>query len=409
MDIIAIKARTQKFSAETATHVSCLLSVFLMPISTTGLHVSLLCVVSFWLLSDQMRSQARFCFQHPVSKMCLGFFAWYVLGSLYSSGTPGDILDVLSKMSKLLYVPFFLPTFSDKKWRNYAMLSFIAAMILSLGLGAIQLTTGHPFLTFKNKGPGAIFKNHIDTNLLMAFSVFVLAQTITLNIKPLMKFGIGLLMFCMILYVLWGSAGRSGYFVFIALWILFCVQHLKLRNFMLGFMTLILVLTCATEFSTVFRERLQIIPKQIKEYQRGEQATSVGFRLQFYKNTFLLAKERPWFGWGTGSMKQIYGAHAEQNNLFQIKNPHNEYLNVLFQLGICGLLVLMGMFGLLFYFSFKLPLFEGRILQGVLISMSLGCFGNSLLMDFTSGHWFVFIITLCMASLQGFSRKTVHE
>lgn len=394
------ESTTQNHWASNAANVSAVLALFFLPISTSALYVALLGVVCFWFIAGQLQEKAKVGFLHPVTRICFGLFVVFLLGSLYSAGTQKDIFDAFSKMSKLLYIPFLIPIFRDKKWRDRALFAFFAAMAVSLTFGLLKLTLGIPLMSLRHASPATVFKSYIDTNLMMAFTVFVLAQTATLNITKTMKFAVLSLMLLMTIYVLWWSEGRAGYFVFTALWILFCFQHLSIRNSVLGVAALTLLLCCATFFSSTFSERLIKIPQEIQQFKQGDQFTSVGQRLQYFKNTALLAKQRLWLGWGTGSLKQVYGNYAKQNNLFKTENPHNEYLNIFFQLGIVGLATFIGLFAVLFYVSFKLPNFEGHILQGVCVAMGLGCLGNSWLMDFTSGYWFVLMIALCSAAYQ---------
>jgi len=403
-----LRQKTRYAWASQAAKYSGMLSFFVLPLSTSALYVALSGVVIFSLLSGHLREKVALYVDHPVTKITLALFGLFLLGCLYSVGSAPEISRILSKMSKLLYVPFLMFAFSEQKWRYKAIAAFILAMLISMVADFIKAS-----LLFFSTGDWPshtiVFKNHIDTNLMMAFSVFILAQIVASNIAPKMKFYVQAVIFIMTLYVIGWSQGRSGYVVFIALWGLFCIQHLNFRKSLLAATLLTLILGSAAFFSKPFQSRLSLIPIQIQQYQEGDTYTSVGLRIQFFQVALLLAKERPWFGWGTGSLTEKYSAYAKEHNLVATDNPHNEYLNIFFQLGIVGFLAYLAVFIALLKAGFALPLFERRILQGALLAMAIGCLANCWLRDFTPGYWFVLMVALCGASLKQKSSETVSE
>jgi O-antigen ligase len=86
-------------------------------------------------------------------------------------------------------------------------------------------------------------------------------------------------------------------------------------------------------------------------------------------------------------------------HLILTRNPHNEYINILFQLGIFGVTAFVGFFCFLFKRSFALPCPEKWFAQGIILAIAIGCLANSWLMDFTSGYFFVMIVAFCFGAL----------
>ena len=73
------------------------------------------------------------------------------------------------------------------------------------------------------------------------------------------------------------------------------------------------------------------------------------------KETIILIKKNPIFGYGTGSFTDEFGLVNKETQKVvsnQHKTPHNNYLYVWFELGILGLIVFLAIF-LDFYFSQK--------------------------------------------------------
>lgn len=395
-DIPEISPLKQKF--EWIARASLLSAVFFLPLATSFVYLSLFSAVIFFFLSGDIKRKASLFMQNPLSRMCVGLFLLFVIGSLYSQGTTEDIMEAFTKMAKPLYIPIFILLMREQIWRWRAMGILVICMCFSLIIGVIKWKFMLPLLYFRHASPATVFKSYIDTNLMMAFCVFILAQGLFLNIPKKLKYIMVCLMVPMVIYILWLSEGRAGYITLMVLWVLFCFQHFNFKKSFVALLGLSLLFGSAFMFSNTFKTRVYAIPNEIKLYYEGNASTSTGHRMQFIKNTFSLASERPLFGWGTGSFNKIYNEYARKNHLVETRNPHNEYLNIYFQLGSLGLIYLIAFFGVIFRISFKLPSFEKHIIRGALLSMILGCIANSWLMDSTSGYLFIMTFGLCAAA-----------
>lgn len=393
------KATLKQQKYESLMRYSFIITVFFLPLSTNLFYLFLFATIILFFLSGDIKNKAMLSMQHPLSRIAVGFFMLFAIAGLYSHAFSKDLLQYYSKMSKLLYIPFFIIFMREQKWRHIALSVFVASVTFSLIVGVIKWKFSLSLPYFRYAFPATVFKNYIDTNLMMASCVFILAQSLFLDISKKIKYLCISLMMIMIGYILWLSEGRAGYIILITLWILFCIQHLNFKKSVIGLLGLALLVGSAFLFSTTFQERVMHVSHDIKLYQTGDQFTSVGQRIQYAKNTVKLALEKPVFGWGTGSFKKVYNEYARENNQFPSNNPHNEYLNIFFQLGIIGILYLMGFFGVILWTSFKLPAFEKHLLQGALLALMLGSMANSWLMDFTPGYLFVFLFSLCAAAL----------
>lgn len=387
-----LHAQFEKFSK-----ILAVIAVFLIPISTSLLNITLVLLIICWLLSGHLKEKLSYSLQHPIGRASLLLFSLFIMGCFYAHGPLTDSMSLLLKMSKLLCIIIFLPLMREKKWRNYCCAAFVSSMLFSLILGMGKQYLGLPFY-LSHASPATVFKSYIDTNLMMALSAFILAHSLYLSIPKKIKYLIGCVIVMMMLYVLWLSEGRSGYFVFMALWILFCIQRLTWKQCVLGFSALLLLLGVAAGYSPKFQNRLSVLPQQIQQYQGGE-LNSVAERIDYFRHTYTLAQKKVWLGWGTGSLKKIYGDYAKENHLKATNNPHNEYLNVFFHLGVVGLIVFLSFLWTILKTTYRLPNFERNVLQGILTAFMLGCLANSWLMDFTSGYLFVILTAICSAAL----------
>lgn len=374
---------------------------FIIPISTALANIALPLLVISFFFSGSIKNKVQFIFNHPIAKLVLLFFSILLLGSFYSNGSYEDIRESMMKMSKVLYLLFLLPIGRDERWRNFAFWAFISAMAFTLLLGILKIYAGVPIPS--RYTAACIFKNHIDTNLMMAFATFFIAHSITLDKRPLYRC-LGILSISLMsFYVLWMCEGRSGYLVFVLLWGLFCWQTFRFNNisikyYILGISGLAILLLAVFLSSSRFQKRFNDAVSDLNLYQRGNTQTSFGQRLEFLQETWYLAKEHPWLGSGTGSFRQSYLTHSNQKGLVPTRNPHNEYLNIFFQLGALGLISFLSLLGGMIKNSFRLPKTEQHLVQGLVLAMFAGCFINSWLMDFTSGYFFIALTAFCFSA-----------
>ncbi|HCJ11723.1 MAG: hypothetical protein A2Y14_01370 [Verrucomicrobia bacterium GWF2_51_19] len=123
-----------------------------------------------------------------------------------------------------------------------------------------------------------------------------------------------------------------------------------------------------------------IIKREVADIiQKKPQLNSWGYRLEFIKNGVKLWKEAPVFGHGTGS----YATLSRNHNYPYIRdtdepNPHNEYIHIIVELGLVGLLTFLLWQATLFV-GFGQRTFESKLmLCAFMISLMMGLFSDSM-------------------------------
>lgn len=378
---------------EKADHLSkiCVVMLgFMVPTSTLLTQVVLFCLLVCWCLSGNLGAKIKMMLTHPVSLFILALLAVFFLGCFYGEATNKESQSALGKMAKLFYLPFLLPLMTEEKWRRRVFLAFFAAMLFTLVLAGAKMVFHLPI--FLKYTAASIFKNHIDTNLMMAFAAFFVGHYAICDSEWKNRI-LGILLFAaMSFYILWMSEGRSGYVIFASLWLLFCWQRFSLKVFVIGVLVLALLGTSVMLGSSRFNQRLHSALLDLEQYQQGDTNTSFGARLEYLRESWALtteSRERLLFGFGTGTFKKVYQDHAEKYHLNSTTNPHNEYMNVLVQWGMVGLFLLLSLFFGMFFLSMELPLLERYLMQGLVVAIAVGSTANSWLMDFTPGYFFV--------------------
>ena len=196
----------------------------------------------------------------------------------------------------------------------------------------------------------------------------------------------------MIYNILFMSAGRLGYLLVFCLSILFLYQIYRLRGLFIGGLILTILSIVVYTHSVMLQERVDLIFENIQTYQQGDSDTSVGNRLEWYTNTVTLIAEKPVFGSGTGSFSYEYQKLANRLGLETTTNPHNEYLMIGMQWGVIGIALFLYFFYTVWRSSKKLTQSTHFMVQGLLLTMMVGCLFNSFWLDTTEGHIFAYLI-----------------
>ncbi len=371
-----------------------LLTGFAIPISSAATNIFIvLTFISFMLNQGFNRQNLSKIAHHPLAMSALLLFSLMIIGTSYS---PVENLVAWSQVKKyleLLYLPLFILVFSSKKRQVYGLWAFLAAMLLTLlfsyltawGLFHYKGTMDNPF----------VFKQHIAQNILMAFSVYLLWF---LAKKHRFWRYLGFLLATLAAVNVFMVQGRSGYVILLALILLITYQLWTWRGLLLGLL-LIAGLSVAV-YHRPLHERAQETVQQMADYQHGIVKNSLTIRLQFQYYSAQLFWQHPWFGTGTGSFAQQYGQLAAEKDLFPSSNPHNEYLLIANQLGGLGLLALIGFF----YQMGRLRTLTGDyapLASALTVTLVVGCAFNSMLLDFTEGHAFIYLLAVVYARLTG--------
>jgi hypothetical protein len=144
--------------------------------------------------------------------------------------------------------------------------------------------------------------------------------------------------------------------------------------------------------SPVLRERVHAVTEEIRRYMTGNEETSSGFRLEFWKKSIRFVAAAPIFGHGTGTVEDLFRQAATGGGgptATVTDQPHNQTFIVAIQLGLLGTVLLYA-----FWMS-HVMMFRGGGLAGwlgvALVTQNViaGLF-NSYLFEFTMGWLYMF-------------------
>jgi O-antigen ligase len=377
---------------ELASRVVAVITVLSIPISTSVTDIGFLLAVVLNLLAGQWKEKFSAIFSSKVALLFLLLFVLFVAGTFYSSAPGHDITGSLLRYSKFLVAIFYLPIFSEKKWRNYAINAFIFAALVTLFLSFLQYLD---LFYYRHAANDSVFKDYIETSFIMVFATFLVLMRLQEASKYRWVYWV--LLAVMSFHILFLNHGRTGYIIYFSLLLLAAWQQWRWKGFAIGCIVSVVLMGAMFLSSSTVQMRVHRAVQDVSVYDKGETNTSLGLRFEFWKGALRVVQQHPVFGAGTGAL-QTELSRLQPPVPHLTNNPHNEYLSVAAQVGLLGLCVLLAIFYAAWKASLTLNPAMRRILQAVIVVIMIGSLANSWLLDTTEGHTFVLFVILALAS-----------
>ena len=390
--------------AETCARACAIALGFSIPISVALDNVLLALILASWIASGGYREKLDLALHNQVAVAAFALFCLFAAGLIHSSGSPGDGLSTLGKYLDLAFVPIFVSLFRDERMRHYAWLAFAFALALTLILSCLTwagVITNH-WLVIGDRADAAVFKKYLTQSVMMAFGAFLFAQLARAALSARHRYGWSALATFAVVNVAWMSQGRTGQLILIALVLYFVHSVWRWRGTLGAAASIAVVIGALAMGNTGTGNRFSQAYDEWKNWQPEQAAqTSIGLRLEFYRNSLELVREHALFGTGTGSFPKVYADHVVGTAMAATANPHNEYLNIAVQLGVVGLLMMLFVFYSEGRLAAALPTaHERHLAYGLVITFVIGCLFNSMLMDHTEGLLFAWASGLLFAGLK---------
>jgi O-antigen ligase len=324
-----------------------------LPLSTSATTVVVLLLTVCWVLEGEFRKKYREIRANP---LCLAVFIYFgaLLIGLCWTVHLHDGFEVIRERWKILLLPIFLTTvrWERRFWYIIAYITGVTLVMLLITLAWFDLLSyvGLGALAHRN-----VLTNHIVFTPMLAFATYLLLHHLlwgdAKGVQRWLLIGLtGWMIFT--IFITKGRAGQIVFFLLLALLLFQYFQKRLWRAVFLGIVLLPLIFTTAYHLSPLFQSRVDLVQKDIMTFNQNPE-TSIGLRLIFWKTSWKVIKHSPWFGVGTGdfasSYAQVYEGEASKAGLSD--NPHNQYIFLTAQLGVLGLLSLLGIFGTQIYQS----------------------------------------------------------
>ena len=399
-----------------------LLSLCAVPVSTAGVNLGSGIVLFFALLSPEAWKACRKLRASPASIAALILFIALALSLTYSAAGRDEAVNFLMKYRKLLLLPVLFLVFhgSDRTmwgrasiWALFTTLTFTMVLTYTnfLGWTAVGPLHGNDAIT-----KPWVFKDHISGGLMMAFLVcmsMALARAARRGIAKWLLYGVALLALVNVLFVLQGRTGQVVAMGYMAIFVIVQLVRSRHQNKLTRWITTAAAIAgCIGVVGYAFMakdSRLAETGQEINQFEVHNKDTSVGVRLEFYRRSSELILMRPVVGFGVGSVRtefELLAKNSTGGRAAMAGNPHNEFFLMGVQLGLVGIALFVWFLVAVERECRRLERLERTVVYGYLFAFVLGCFANSLLLNFTEGNLFIFLTGILLFSGRRRSDRT---
>jgi O-antigen ligase len=379
---------------------------FSIPISVALDNVLLAVVLLCYLSSGRHREKLAAIAANPVSMAALALFGVLTLAISYGPATPGDATRYLLKYADLLCIPAIAAFFADSRARRLGLHAFGAAVAITLLISFARVAGLLPDTAPLAMDPPypVVFKRSLTHAVLVVFGALLFSLLALYSDSRRARFAWLALAAFATANVLFLVPGRTAYVILMALLLYAGFAWLRWKGLLSMIVVAVIVTAVTFGMSAWFQERVRLA---VHEYSASDpsvaakETSSIGLRLEFYRNSLEIVRDHPIAGVGTGGFPRAYADQVKGTGMSLTPNPHNEYLLIAVQTGLAGLALLLYLFVRQFTLAQRLasPL-ETHLACGLVITMAVGCLFNSFLLDHTEGVFYAWFTGLLYGGLQ---------
>ena len=237
---------------------------------------------------------------------------------IVSLGFSISLLGIMQKLTdtkKVYWIVESLSTFPFGSYINRNHFAGYICMVIPLALGLLISRFRSLFLSRKRNFKGVDFQQHLFVNLLLVFAIVIMILALLLSLS---RGGILAFLF-----------STAAFFIIIAISRLATGNNkgIKISSFML---TVLIVF-----FFLIWIGHDTILDRL------SDPASPTATRITLYQDTLNISSDFPIFGTGFGTFQHIYRKYKTLDDQFLYEHAHNDYLEILSDLGLVGLLIVL--------------------------------------------------------------------
>lgn len=373
---------------------------FFLPISRAGISLFTFLSVLLWIIEGNFKHKIHLIVRNKVILALFAFIAMNFI-SLFWTNNIDDSLGYIRRYWYLFPI-LVLYTSIKKEYISTILSAFIMGMFVSevIGYGVF-----FELWKFKDtlKGNISPFMHHIEYSIFLAFTSLILLSRIFSSIKLKSKI-IYSFFFVTISANLFLTEGRTGQLALIVgLFVLALISFKnKFKALIISSLLTIFLLGGAYMFSSTFQNRVADASDSIiNVIQNKNYCTSWGSRIGAYITAQNIVTQHPMIGAGITDNMQMFRTLIDTKYPYmmcikELSHMHNQYLQILTQLGIIGLFFFL----LIFYMVANIQIKDISYNNMKYIYLSVLCVGfvsETLFHRAFSLALFTFLIGLLLA------------
>lgn len=375
-------------------------NLFSTALANVGIVVFLLLFVRV-LLGPERRSLAWTTFPRGVALAIALYLGWQAVGLLYTEAPAAYAWRSFYADRKILYILPLALLFGSEAPRRRFLAAFLAvnavALLLSFGL-TLAWVQG----VFPGRMPGNVLHSHATQGMAFAMACFLSLWYVSGATDRRVKGLFLLLSLAFLLNIVAVTVGRSGYVAFLVYVVAAFGIWRGAKGVLIGLAVSALLAVTIFNTSSTVRSRVMQGVYEADSYMAATQANSLGVRMLLYHTTLEMIAERPLLGSGTGSFKGRFSAIVAERytdwKAAPFHDPHNQYLFVLAENGVPGLLTFLFLLVSLYRASDKRSIY-GQMAAASLLAWSATSLFSGHFRTFPEGHMIVFVLGVLMPAL----------
>lgn len=364
--------------------------LFFVPVSTSFRAIFMLTATGLIVALAAYRPLILASLKTSWAGLAIVFFLLSVLALFWTTAQHHEYMPIISKYSKLLYLPILAAGFAMPRARDWGIKAYLLAILLTCVLSLLK--SWQWISMHHDNDPGHIFHDHIMTGFLVAYGAYLAA----VKAYQSRKWSYYVLTVLFSYQVLFVNTGRTGYILYALLVGLFCLQFFSLRQALIGLLTGIAALVTVYTLSPVMRVGLDALAMDVQQYQMNQKDTSLGFRFQFHRYAHQLFAKSPIWGQGTGSFTHQFSVDQPIPSWGpSLLEPHSQYWLIAAEQGGLGLALYLF---LLFSMAWAVRTQSGYrpVMLGLLACIAAASFTDSMLLYGATGYLLVAMGALCL-------------
>ena len=338
-----------------------------IPVSVAATNVVLGLIIFLWLLEGNIRFKIKSMFSEKWIIFLFIFFCWNIL-SMFWGENHNNSAWIFQRLALLILFPVLITVNFEKSIIKKSIIALLATLVFISVTAILQdlnyikhLSKYFSFINSRN----VVFTTYNYHNIILAFGF--LLSFLYFN-KRKNTLWIHAVIICCYFTSIFLEAGRAGQFLIICYSVYYILLYNKNKLLRLVFFlfAFALVQVLAYNISETYKNRFDTTYYRLSNFDKEEiQQTEPRFVLASW--TIKEFIQKPILGHGTGSFKYNF----DKDPVFKEKyarhmTPHNNYLFVLYELGLIGFVLLV----LIFYYKLKSLIFRKSKYHTILLPIS---------------------------------------
>ncbi len=342
-----------------------ILLAFVFPISAKKMTGVLVLIIIFWIIEGNWKNKFNMLYNSIPFRYYFAFIVFMGLSLFWSDSIYGGFAkhypsNGIKEYFKMYFLGFMLvPIMITSMRKEYVKLivsSFLSAMLVSefsswgIYLELIEIQGKIP----SNPSP---FMHHSLYSIFLTVTIFVLATEV-FRVKSLYLKIVMILFMLSSLVNLFLNGGRLGQLAFFISLFVFVFMKFKItfKSIGISLLTVFLIFVLAYKVSPIFKIRANEAAHSIEKMFKGDFNSSWGSRVYALYVAKDIVAEHPLIGIGIGNSKKEFMEKTKEfpqgGTVIGFWHMHNQYMQVLLETGIIGLLL----FFLFLFYLLKISL-----------------------------------------------------